>query len=358
MASAPSSQADNETQWLRLILISLNEIENQFLRLEDDNEREQSHDCYTFTPTHTTEPPTGTPQPGPSVEYSDGYRITHEDDSDSSDDSVSTETSSQTSLPPNQSHSSSRHNVGNLTEDSLDQDLIFRESATQEDINIIEKILDIKLPRDYVHFLLLTNGLKRFPSRSDPGLRIIHDTSLTTPHNPWNSRLTDPPGLHWQKLPMLDPSCPALKWFPEPQTMIKISNHDHESHVWLIKPAGMRYARLHGYLKSRRDSFISMPQRDSSTAIDLSSDSDGWGVLRWTKPPKQTQSSTSLNLDKPLPPPPSSVSSDEVPPDQRKEPPTIDASVMFLYCSFSDYLAALLDSLETAFHLELDNRSI
>lgn len=356
-------KASGEEVSLRLILQGLNDLENRFLRLEESS-AEETMTRYMTTLTLASLRASETQQPhsphvGQSQEnldFVDAFHVREEDDgsissvaSEEQDDSEAV--SSRTSLPLTQDSDAQNHDNLHLVSEG-DIDLIFRPAVSVSDIADVEQILNTRLPSDYRQFLQLTNGLKHFPSRSDPGLRILHDHSTSRLRSmaksstkldwrPIQHTGEDHPGLYWQKVQDLGSACPALRWFPRQRTMIKISNWDDESLVWLITSAGMKDARLHDRKKLRqreRDDCESDMFVESSVEPQGETIEPDWGVLRWTKPQTDDMNDESRHGSK--------CSYD------RPSSQAIQGEA-FVYSSFMDYLSALLDSLETAYNAEI-----
>lgn len=348
---------DVQDRWLRLILINLNEIENQFWRLEEqvnvqniDADEKRQDNRSSAIPVKSIN--------DSDLEYLGRYAVSdHCEDNSSSCSDSSRGSSSQTAPSIDPLSSVSDNSTWSSVNTQMDHDLIFREPASLKDIVDAESILAIKLPYDYVQFLLLSNGLKRFPSGSDPGLTAVHDVSEISTQLFNNSSPSYRPNLQWQSLQSLGPICPLSKWFPESETAIRISNADDETYVWLIKPEGMQQAKLHGYIKDRRVSCVEEICGNPKVWQADTTNEAAWGVLTWNKADIRVLPLQPTNLNKPLPPRPTFESDRDDDKmgihEQNFEPPrSVDKGRMFLYCSFSDYLSALVDSLETAYELE------
>lgn len=352
MLPTPAAELSEAEQWLRFILISLNQVENDFMQLGKKQDKAQQANALPSANASLPNlvlPQTKDPD-GNQVEYWNGYRITEEDDSDSSYDSESdSEASSRASTPTVRVTRSRSDSILDAQRDSSEDDnLIFRKPATQEEIQQIEAILDMQLPKDYKQLLLLTNGLEPFPSRSDPGLRAVHGrrNSNMDMHQLKAGTKDEYFGLHWQKSHLLELDCPARSWFPKPRTMIKISNWDEESYVWLVTPQGMVDAQLQDYCR-RRASLSAIGEADDGA--------QSWGVLRWTR----TQQSREGHITHPIilgdldcetTDGQSSNMIDREIADRSKD---LDENVAIIYNSVTDYLEVLLKSLETAYQYEV-----
>lgn len=338
---------------LRLLLINLNHLENKFWRLEENLAGPKIH--------HDSAARGSSRQSfhcaSPDFISIDGldYSIRCESDSDSDSDSCSTAdsipgTEYPTALQTQELASATGKQSLILRRD---HDLIFRDSASWESVANTEKQLSTQLPQDFIHFLQLSNGLKRFPSDSDPGLRGVQHFSVGLPPVQTNSRnLSGRFGLCWQDRLLLGKNCPAYTYFPEPRTLVKISNDDAELHVWLVSPQGMQRAKSCGLHRSfdARNGDTTEP---GSGFAQKAFKSD-WGVLRWVDTQGSARPHKPADLHKPLPPCPiNTAAADHEGQADNNIRGKLNAGLTCLYDSFSEYLDSLAKSLESAYLLEV-----